>query len=440
MSHFWHKPLTLAASLLVVFAMMGMGGASVASAKGSLTFSDYEGPHTANPAQLTVVVELSIANETLPFGQGPFYNQKVKLESGFLTGTPNPSNGGKTYTVSIRNGIKWSNGHALTNKDLLFGWKVYMNAGYCSGYCDIINSMSLKGSNKVVFHLSAPAPPAVFYTNDFPPFIPSFWTRITSKKNLDACLASKGPSSDGGFSACGPAAKTITGDATFNYHDSSYLTAGPYKISSWGGTPSGSKITFVPNKYWRGSWVGGCCVKGNNGPPRLSQAVFQLYATQQGMITAAASGGTDVTSDYTLANVATLKKFSGGRYKIITPGTFNLESAFFNVFNKTVSVYDNANHTVYHGKNPVANVKVRLALALAFDRAKLISYAYKAPLKVAKKLVSYSSPVANDTDKPHDPWGDKSIKGAWDPIKKKYEAPGSKTAMADAKKLLKQAG
>jgi ABC-type transport system substrate-binding protein len=452
MSHFWHKPLSIAASLAFVAGMMGFGAAGVSAhgthsassthraAKGTLIFSDYEAPTTPNPIQLTVVVELAMANEILPFGETPFYNQKVKLQSGFFTKL---SGSGKTYSTSIRKGIKWSNGHPVTNNDLIFGWKIYMNLGFCSGFCDDIASISKHGSLGVTFHLHSPT--ATFWALDVPPFIPSFVAKapiksVASGSQIKACLNSKGPNADLGFTACGAADKTISTDPSFNYQNSDYLTAGPYQISSWGGSPL--RVTFKPMKYWKNSNVGTCCVKGGGkGGPRLKTLVFQAYANQTGMEAAAATGATDVTSDYTVADVKTLDKLnSHHKYHVAVPGTFNLEMMFFNVYGKKVDVRDNANHTVYSGANPVANVKVRQALALAFNRAGLISFAYKTSKSVASKLVSYSVPVPNDTSSPKDPWGDKKINGAWDPLKHKYVAPATKSAMADAKKLLKQAG
>lgn len=432
MSHFWHKPLNLVASGALVFAMVGIGigGASAAkphhpSAKNSRTliFSDYEAPTTANPMTISVVVELSMVDNNLAFGQGPYYDQKVRLRPGFLTSLPKPSHNGTVYKASLRHGLKWSDGKPLNNRDLLFGWHVYMNAGYCSGTCDNITKISLRGKRGVVFHLAHPS--AIFAQYQFPPFIPHFWGRLGSGKDRKACLKA--------VAGCGPIVTKLTGDPSMNYHDASFVTAGPYKASSW--AANDTRVTFKPNKFWNNSFVG-----EKRGKPHLKHLIFAAFTPQDpGLINAAATGETDVTQDFTLLQVKHLRQHKDHQYKVVTQATFNPEQLFFNVGFKDATVEGLGGSTVFKGKNPVYNKKVRLALGLAFKRPNLIHFAYGVPMSIAKRLYSYTSPVLCDKALPS-PYCNRSIKGAWDPLSHKWLTPGSKKAIKAAKKLMKKSG
>jgi ABC-type oligopeptide transport system substrate-binding subunit len=200
----------------------------------------------------------------------------------------------------------------------------------------------------------------------------------------------------------------------------------------------------MPNPKWSNKWIGGCCVKGNGNKPNL---VFVGYADQTSMVNAAATDATDVTSDMTLFNVGQLQdllKQHPGAFKIQNGATYNPEQLFFNVHNtpdggKTVDVKDNTGNTVYSGKNPVANVNVRLALSLTFNRPKLIEYMYKVGSSIANKIYSYDEPVVNEKGVKN-PYADKAITGVWDPIQKKFVAGGTSKALKDAVKLLGKAG
>jgi ABC-type transport system substrate-binding protein len=173
------------------------------------------------------------------------------------------------------------------------------------------------------------------------------------------------------------------------------------------------RIVFTPNKNYTGP-----------GGPYLAKVTFAWYADPVTEAAAAARGDTDITQDYTLANVKALKQSKNYTTSIIP--AYEFEHLELNV------------DPTYNGaKNPLHNLKVRQALALDTDKVGLISSALDVSKGVAKNYVQYSPLIV--TPKFSQPYGDKAIQGQWDPIAKKYEPYGSK-AVADAKTLLKEAG
>jgi ABC-type transport system substrate-binding protein len=89
----------------------------------------------------------------------------------------------------------------------------------------------------------------------------------------------------------------------------------------------------------------------------------------------------------------------------------------------------------YEGKpNPLARADVRLALALALDKGRLIHDAWN-PQLPAGVIPGANSVLLNLTLR-HVPYADLHITGQWDPIARRYVQSGSPRALADAKKLI----
>ncbi|HEX8918703.1 MAG TPA: ABC transporter substrate-binding protein, partial [Chloroflexota bacterium] len=91
----------------------------------------------------------------------------------------------------------------------------------------------------------------------------------------------------------------------------------------------------------------------------------------------------------------------------------------------------------YKGKkNPLADRRVRQALALALDRQGLIRTSLRASIRTAVTMAAWSlyvhTPDLNQPGVPQPP------DGQWDPIVRRYVVSGTKSALADARKLLNQ--
>jgi peptide/nickel transport system substrate-binding protein len=161
------------------------------------------------------------------------------------------------------------------------------------------------------------------------------------------------------------------------------------------------------------------------GAPFADKLIFDFYSTKTGMLAAAKKGEIDVTTDYTLADLKQLEQ-GNGRYAVHKIPGFTIEHLEFNL-DKTIN-----------GKpNPLHDVRVRQALALAVDKVEMMRVAFGISEAEARQVVAYSPLIV--TPGFVQPFGDRSITGQWDPIAKKYVAPGPQ-AIAHARQLLAQAG
>jgi ABC-type transport system substrate-binding protein len=90
----------------------------------------------------------------------------------------------------------------------------------------------------------------------------------------------------------------------------------------------------------------------------------------------------------------------------------------------------------YAGRpNPLHDVRVRLALALALDKVRLIRGVLPVSEHAAQQLVAWTPWI--NTPRLTWPYTDRSIRGQWDPIVKRYvTGTGEGGALADARKLL----
>jgi ABC-type transport system substrate-binding protein len=141
------------------------------------------------------------------------------------------------------------------------------------------------------------------------------------------------------------------------------------------------------------------------------------------MIAAAAARQTDVTTDYTSADLPVLQSHKSA-YTVRTDPSFTFEHLEFNVDPK------------YQGKdNPLSNANVRIALALALDKLELIRSALSVSAAYAKQIEAWKPLV--DTPQLVQPFADRQLQGQWDPIANKFITDtGHGQALADAKKLL----
>jgi ABC-type transport system substrate-binding protein len=364
--------------------------------KGVIKFSDWQFPDTLNLYQAGLGVDAYVMNFALESLLA--YNNKAKLFADLLTNVPSIKNHeilnkGRTVVLTLRKGVYWSNGKEITNQDIKFGWMMYMDPATgpaCLGSCDHITSITLKGKYQATLHLRDNYAPIL--ATGLPPVYPHNWPAL-------------------GLTAHDAAVK-ISQDSTFNYEDSSYVTNGPYQVTQF---VKNDRIVLTPMKYYH-VHPGGYA----------KQVIFAWYADKNSLEAAAANGDTDVTTDYTQADLPALKGHSK-TYNLWPTPSFVAEHLEFNSYDAT-----------YNGSpNPVHNLKVRQALALGVDKIGLMESALQLSAKDAKAAVAYTPFTVTPTFKQQ--FGDAALKGDWDPIAKKYLPYGTK-AVADAKKLLTQAG
>jgi peptide/nickel transport system substrate-binding protein len=371
--------------------------------KGTVKYSDWQFPSTLNGYLTTQAVSKIV--DTAIFDGLFSVNQKAQFVPFQLTKYPTVKNGGiskdgKTITLTLKPGLKWSDGKPLTAADMKFGWQVDMTkttGPACLGYCDVISKFDVVNSLTAKLTLKHPAPTDEAIGFDV---WPSFgWPHAYSKGNYKQ------------------AAKWFE-TATTTFEDSSYPTNGPYEVQSY---TAGDRIVMVPDKHYSDFTCGA----------RLKQLIFVGYADKPSMEAAAASHDTDMTQDYTAADLPALKQ-NASKYKIYQAPAYIIEHLELNVLDKTVNGHPNA----------LTNVKVRQALNLALDKTGLIKSALGLSTKQAQAVEANSIWII--TSKFSMAGADKTITGAWDPLANKgkgaYVTPGTAKAVADAKKLLTQAG
>jgi peptide/nickel transport system substrate-binding protein len=372
-------------------------------AAGTIKYSDWQFPDTLNPYQ----TQASVSTETIITTLDPLiqFNHQGHAVPILLTHLPTIKNGeilngGKTIIAHLKQGLRWSDGSELTAADVKFGWQMMMNKAsgpQCLGTCDIISKMDVHGKYDITFHLkSVYAPFLSLAISEAVPFLPwpTQWKGAWSKGDV-ATATSK-----------------VWQDTSFNFENSSFPTDGPYQVAQFS---KDDRIVLHPMKYY-GTMTCGAHVQS---------LIFAFYATKPSLIAAAAAHQTDATTDYTLADIPELQKHTDA-YSLHSDPGFLIEHLTFNV-DKT-----------YNGNpNPLNELKVRQALALAIDKEGMIRSALSMSKKQADGVIAWTPLIL--TKALVQAYADKTLQGQWDPIAKKYIfATGSGQALKDAKTLISQ--
>lgn len=362
---------------------------------GTIIYSDWEFPDTLNPMQTGSGSSFETIDSTLS-GLAVF-NGKSRLQPDMLVNLPSVKNHeilnhGRTIILKLKPHIYWSSGSEITSKDIVFGWKMYMNAATgpaCTGTCDHIASITTPSRYEAVLKMRSAYAPVLAY--GLPPVWPHNWSALGTTPDA--------------------AAKRLADDTSFNFENPSYWTDGPYQVQQF---INNDRIVLTPMKYYH-----------IHPGPYVAKLIFEAFANKAAMIAAAGSNQIDDSTDYTPADLKLLHSYH--HYKVLVTPSFLLEHLEFNALDPT-----------YKGQpNPLHDVRVRQALALDTDRVGLIQSSQGTNAAGARSIVAYSPFTI--TKHFVQQYGDKSIKGAWDPIAKRYLTYG-KRAVADARTLLKQAG
>jgi peptide/nickel transport system substrate-binding protein len=364
---------------------------------GTIKWSDWQFPDTFNGYNGGNLA-ISALNTNMIFDSLTSFNGKAKLIPDVLTQIPTVKNkgilnGGKTIILHLKHGIMWSNGAEITSKDVNFSFKISsdkLTGPACAGSCDAIARIGTPDKYTAVLNMKRVYAPAVPYA--LPGLQPVKWAGAWNNNPHVAAV------------------KLM--DATYNFENKSYPTNGPYQVSEF---VKDDRIVFSPMKYYS---ILSCGAK-------VKTIIFAFYSDKNAMIAAAAQKATDMTEDYTPADLPVLQSHKSA-YKVYTDPGFFFEHLEMN------------EDPTFQGKpNPLSNVKVRLAIALAFDKIGMIRSALSVSAAIAKSIIAWT-PLVN-TPKLHQPFADTKLLGQWDPIAKKYRSDtGSAGAVADAKKLLAQ--
>ncbi|WP_283309485.1 peptide ABC transporter substrate-binding protein [Streptococcus dysgalactiae] len=243
------------------------------------------------------------------------------------------SEDGLTYTATLRDGLKWSDGSDLTAEDFVYTWKRMVDPATASEYAYLATESHLKNAedintgkntdldslgvkadgNKVIFTLTEPAP------------------------QFKSLLS---------FSNFVPQKESFVKEAGKDYGTTSekQLYSGPYTVKDWNGTSGTFKL--VKNKnYWDAKNVKTKTVKVQT--VKKPDTAVQMY--KQGKLDFANISGTSAIYNANKKN------------KDVVP-VLEATTAYM-VYNQTGSV------------EALSNLKIRQALNLATDREGIVSAA-----------------------------------------------------------------
>ena len=202
--------LLLAAT--VALAVTACGGSSKkstttsqAKSDGSVTISNEQGT--------TWTCNFNPFNASVQFlSFGPVYEDLVYqnlLQSGkatpWLASSYAWSNKNQTLTFTIRKGVKWQDGTPFTAKDVVYTFQlIKKNPGLdLNASWSVLKSVTLKGSDQVVFDFKTPAVPYFFYVAGQTPIVAQhIWSKIANPVTYKDTK----PVGTGGFgmSSCSP--------------------------------------------------------------------------------------------------------------------------------------------------------------------------------------------------------------------------------------------
>lgn len=336
---------------------VGLGAVTLASATLLMACGNKSTAQSGNKDEInwytpTEIITLDISKNTDTYSALAIGNSESNLlrvdEKGKLqpelAKSVEVSEDGLTYTATLRDGLKWSDGSELTAKDFVYSWQRIVDPATASEYAYLtfdahlknaeeinsgankdINSLGVKAEgNKVIFTLSKPSPQFKSLLS-FANFMPQK-EEFVKKAGKDY-----GTSSD------------------------KQIYSGPYTVEKWNGTSGTFKL--VKNKnYWNAKAVKTKTV--NVQTVKKPDTAVQMY--KQGKLDMANISGT---------------------------------SAIYNANKKNKDVVDVPEATtaymVYNQTGKVealANTKIRQALNLATDRAGIVAAAVDTGSKPATAI------------------------------------------------------
>lgn len=254
------------------------------------------------------------------------------------------SEDGLTYTATLRDGLKWSDGSELTAKDFVYTWQRMVDPTTASEYAYLATESHLKNAedintgknkdlnalgvkaegNKVIFTLSEPAP-------QFKSLL-SFANFVPQKEEF---------------------VKKVGKD--YGTSSEKQVYSGPYTVKDWNGT-SGTFKLVKNTKYWDAKNVKTKII--NVQTVKKPDTAVQMY--KQGKLDYANISGTSAIYNANKKN------------KDVTP-VMEATTAYM-VYNQTGSV------------EALSNTKVRQALNLATDRKGIVSAAVDTGSKPATAI------------------------------------------------------
>jgi oligopeptide transport system substrate-binding protein len=318
----WQK---VTAGALVVAAVAGGTRAAglwgATSADDSLTFALPTPLNGLDTSKITDEYSINIAGNT---NEGLLRTDADGKPQPALAQKVTPSSDGKTWTIELREGLKWSNDEALTAADVVYGWQRANDpktaSEYAYLYSGILNADKIQAGEADVSTLGVKATSDTTLEVTLEKPLPQFESLLT-------------------FPTFYPLQKKFVEEKGSEYASNSdnQVYSGPYILEGWNGSNNSFKLVKNPN-YWDADSVKSETI--NLQVVQKPDTSLQLY--KQGKL---------ATTPLSTAELLQANKSSDD----------------YNVTPQAVTVFTYYN-TTEKGLN---NAKIRQALNLATDRETL---------------------------------------------------------------------
>ncbi len=238
------------------------------------------------------------------------------------------SEDGMTYTFTIREGVKWSDGKPVTANDFEYAWSRVVNPETASEYAwifDEVNVQSWKAIDEKTFEVKLASPTPYFVG------LTAFYTFFPVRQDMVETAA----------------------EGAWATNPETAVSNGPFKVTSF---KTGDRIVLEPNEYyWRAEEV------------KLSKIEALMIVDQATALTGYESGQIQILDDMPSAEIPRL--LAEDPTFMILPN----DATYYYAFNTQVE--------------PMNDVRVRKALSLSIDRTAIVETVTKAGQIPAHSLI-----------------------------------------------------
>ncbi|ETY74728.1 peptide ABC transporter substrate-binding protein [Lactiplantibacillus fabifermentans] len=337
------KVTVVAGASLLFLAACGSKSSSTSSSKQTANLTQNAELPTMDISKSTDVVSSNMLNNT---NEGLYRIGKNGSITPGIAKATKVSNGGKTYTFTLRKNAKWSNGDKVTAHDFVYGWQRTVNPKTASQYAYLYSG--IKNADQIVNGKKAVSTLGIKAEGDYKLVVTldkpiSYFKKLMGFVNFF-------PQNEKVVKKYGSKYGTTSSAMVYN---------GPYKMTGWTGTNL-SWTLKKNNDYWDKKSV------------KMSSLKFQVVKD--------ASTGLNLYNsnkvDDTILSSTQVKNYKTNKdYKVYkTASTFYIEMNR-NDSNKTLA-------------KAFKNKKIRQALSLAINRKEYVSSTLGDGSTVAKGYVS----------------------------------------------------
>jgi ABC-type transport system substrate-binding protein len=297
---------------------------------------------------------------------------------------PTVSNGliaksGRAITFRLRPHLRWSDGVLITANDVVFGWKlaVQLWADLCPATCGSISSVTAGAPTIVTFHLRRPFSPLLF---GLPPVLP--------RHQL--------------WKGSWPATFRHAFDAGDNFLGPGFAVDGPYRVQS----STTTTVTFERNPSWH-----------IFTRPVFDTVKVTYYPLDVELLSAVETGKIDVAQGF--------QEFDFNRGIIPNTPPTGLRLELFPVAG--------IEHLEPNLLPYLSDARVRQALSLVIARNLLLQQSLGVTPAQSSRLVAYGPEMPGRFD-------GIAVRGAWDPVRRRFVRDVTQRSIQDANALLDSAG